>query len=48
MLTLDDLTAGAGLPWGGYKYRMHQLTSAVARVQLRELPRPGWPRSTRR
>lgn len=25
----------AGLPWGGYKYRMHQLSSAVGRVQLR-------------
>ncbi len=37
-LTLDDLVAGAGLPWGGYKYRMHQLTSAVARVQLQEYP----------
>ncbi|NUQ01534.1 MAG: DegT/DnrJ/EryC1/StrS family aminotransferase [Armatimonadetes bacterium] len=24
-----------GLPWGGYKYRMHQLSSAVGRVQLR-------------
>ncbi len=35
-LTLDDLAAAAGLPWGGYKYRMHQLTSAVARVQLRD------------
>ncbi|HCU36411.1 MAG TPA: hypothetical protein DGT21_13465 [Armatimonadetes bacterium] len=23
------------LPWGGYKYRMHQMTSAMARVQLR-------------
>jgi len=22
-------------PWGGYKYRMHQMTSAMARVQLR-------------
>jgi len=33
-ITLDDLAAGAGLPWGGYKYRMHQLTSAMARVQL--------------
>ena len=37
-LTLSDLKAGAGLPWGGYKYRMHQLTSAVARVQLRCYP----------
>lgn len=25
----------AGLPWGGYKYRMHQLSSACGRVQLR-------------
>jgi len=25
----------APLPWGGYKYRMHQMTSAMARVQLR-------------
>src|SRR5437763_1780866 len=23
-LTFDDLVAGAHLPWGGYKYRMHQ------------------------
>jgi perosamine synthetase len=37
-ITLDDLAAGAGLPWGGYKYRMHQLTSAMARVQLRKYP----------
>jgi len=34
-LTLGDLKAGAGLPWGGYKYRMHQLTSAMGRVQLK-------------
>jgi dTDP-4-amino-4,6-dideoxygalactose transaminase len=34
--TLRDLTAAANLPWGGYKYRMHQLTSAMARVQLRD------------
>ncbi len=25
----------SGVPWGGYKYRMHQLSSAVGRVQLR-------------
>lgn len=25
----------AQVPWGGYKYRMHQMTSAMARVQLR-------------
>jgi dTDP-4-amino-4,6-dideoxygalactose transaminase len=33
-ITLEDIAGGAGLPWGGYKYRMHQLTSAMARVQL--------------
>ncbi len=34
---LEDphLKAFAGLPWGGHKYRMHQLSSAVGRVQLR-------------
>jgi dTDP-4-amino-4,6-dideoxygalactose transaminase len=37
-LTLPDVAAGAGLPWGGQKYRMHQLTSAVGRVQLRNYP----------
>ena len=35
-ITLDDVAAAAGLPWGGYKYRMHQLTSATARIQLRD------------
>jgi dTDP-4-amino-4,6-dideoxygalactose transaminase len=29
------LQPGAGLPLGGYKYRMHQMSSAVGRVQLR-------------
>lgn len=33
-LTLEDIVAGAGLAWGGMKFRMHQLTSAMARVQL--------------
>ncbi len=37
-LTLEHLKRGAGLPWGGYKYRMHQLTSAVGRVQLKHYP----------
>ncbi len=37
-LELDDLRAAAGLPWGGVKYRMHQLSSAVGRVQLRSYP----------
>lgn len=31
----DDLKPYAGLPLGGYKYRMHQLSSAVGRVQLK-------------
>jgi dTDP-4-amino-4,6-dideoxygalactose transaminase len=35
----DDLKSGAGLPWGGYKYRMHQLTSAMAIIQLRNYSR---------
>jgi dTDP-4-amino-4,6-dideoxygalactose transaminase len=34
-LKTGDLREYAGLPMGGYKYRMHQLTAAVARVQLR-------------
>jgi dTDP-4-amino-4,6-dideoxygalactose transaminase len=34
----DDLVAAKNLPWGGFKYRMHQLTSAMARVQLRKYP----------
>ena len=35
---LEDLKAGADLPWGGYKYRMHQLSSAVGLVQLKNYP----------
>jgi len=34
-IELDELRAGAGLPWGGYKYRIHQLTSAMGIIQLR-------------
>lgn len=37
-ITLPEIAAARGLPWGGYKYRMHQLTSAMARVQLRKYP----------
>lgn len=37
-ITDPDLADGAGLPWGGFKYRMHQLSSAVGRVQLKEYP----------
>ncbi|UCD37856.1 MAG: DegT/DnrJ/EryC1/StrS family aminotransferase [Fidelibacterota bacterium] len=31
----ENLKPYAGLPLGGYKYRMHQLSSAVGRVQLK-------------
>lgn len=34
-LQLPELKPFAGMPLGGYKYRMHQLSSAVGRVQLR-------------
>jgi perosamine synthetase len=35
VLEEPDLKPFAGLPQGGYKYRMHQLSSAVGRVQLK-------------
>lgn len=35
-LTLPALRENADLPLGGYKHRMHQVSSAVGRVQLRE------------
>lgn len=38
-IQFDDLRSGSGLPWGGYKYRMHQLTSAVGIVQLKKYGR---------
>jgi len=34
-LTITKLRQFAGLPLGGYKYRMHQMSSAMARVQLK-------------
>lgn len=34
-ITTEYLKPYAGLPLGGYKYRMHQLSSAVGRVQLK-------------
>ena len=34
-ITDPELTPFVGLPWGGYKYRMHQLSSACGRVQLK-------------
>ena len=38
-ISLEDLKAGSGLPWGGYKYRMMQLSSAMGREQLKLYPR---------
>jgi len=35
-ITIDYLKKGSGLPWGGYKYRMHQLSSAVGLVQMKK------------
>jgi perosamine synthetase len=37
-LTIPELKSGAGLPWGGCKYRMHQLSAAVGRVRIRTYP----------
>jgi dTDP-4-amino-4,6-dideoxygalactose transaminase len=34
-LTIPELKRFSGLPQGGYKYRMHQMSSAMARVQLK-------------
>ena len=34
-VTCEDLTPYLGLPMGGYKYRMHQLSSAMGRVQIK-------------
>ncbi len=34
-LTIPELVEVAGMPQGGFKYRMHQLSSAMGRVQLR-------------
>lgn len=34
-ITTDSLKPYADLPMGGYKYRMHQMSSAVGRVQLK-------------
>ena len=35
LLSMPELVKFSGLPWGGFKYRMHQLSSAVGRVQLK-------------
>lgn len=34
-LTIPEIRAGAGIPWGGYKYRLNQLCSAIGREQLK-------------
>ena len=34
-ITCEDLKPYTGLPLGGYKFRMHQMSSAVGRVQLK-------------
>ncbi len=31
-----ELKKFAGLPWGGYKYRMHQMSSALGLVQIKQ------------
>lgn len=37
-ITRDDLKLYSGIPIGGFKHRMHQLSSAMGRVQLRHYP----------
>lgn len=37
-VTTPELAQGAGLPWGGYKYRMHQMSSAIGLEQLKKFP----------
>lgn len=37
-ITEPDLVRFAGLPLGGFKHRMHQLSSAMGRVQLKHYP----------
>lgn len=34
-VTSPELLKHGSMPWGGYKYRMHQISSAVGRVQLK-------------
>ncbi len=34
-ITIDYLKNGTGIPWGGYKYRIHQLSSAVGIVFIK-------------
>ncbi len=34
----EELKKGIGLPWGGYKYRMHQMSSAIGIEQIKKYP----------
>jgi perosamine synthetase len=37
-LTIPEIADAAGIPWGGYKYRLNQLCSAIGRTQLKLYP----------
>ena len=37
-ITDEELKAGTGVPWGGYKYRMHQMSSVVGLEQIKKYP----------
>lgn len=37
-LNEPDLRRAAGIPWGGHKYRLNQLCSAIGRAQLKNFP----------
>ena len=37
-VTLDELKPYAGLPMGGYKHRLNQMSSAMGRIQLKHFP----------
>ncbi|QSH41016.1 DegT/DnrJ/EryC1/StrS family aminotransferase [Lentisphaerota bacterium ZTH] len=37
-LKIEELQQNSGLPWGGYKYRMHQMSSAVGVAQMKKYP----------
>ncbi len=37
-ITGEKLKVGAGIPWGGYKYRMHQMSSVIGLEQVKKYP----------
>ncbi|OGV37659.1 MAG: hypothetical protein A2020_14910 [Lentisphaerae bacterium GWF2_45_14] len=37
-ISTPELSQAAGIPWGGYKYRMHQMSSAIGLEQLKKFP----------